>query len=186
VFNQVLYIKSIKHILKSRLNDIIVNNTLLTALVQTNNLKRVSLAEDSTICGAANIQLLLSLRGTFSCFVTHVQTLREIDDERNCLRIIMTYDSPEWDPGDNQLEQTEEDLRQPLGFCKEGTIPKNDSCQVASNSLHSLNRSSVEDSNDFYPHIKVGNHFGDQFNRDWSGERGNTVKRSDQTNGRSV
>jgi hypothetical protein len=157
VFNQVLYIESIKHNLVSpfqlRMNDIVVNDTPLTALVQTHNLEKVSLAAHSIICGSANLQIPLSLRGTFSCFVTRVPTLQELDDERNCPRIIMTYDSPEWDPGDNQLEQTEEDLRQQLGFCKEGALPTNDNRQVASTSSSSLTRSSVDDENDFYSKV---------------------------------
>jgi hypothetical protein len=135
------------------MNDIIVNDTPLTALVQTHNLDKVSLAVQSFICGSANLQIPLSLRWTYSYFVTRVPLLQELDDERNCPRSIMTYDIPEWDPGDNQLEQTEEDLRHQLGFCKEGALPTNDSWQVASSSSGSLSRLSVDDENDFYSKV---------------------------------
>jgi hypothetical protein len=135
VFNQVLYIESVKHNLISpfqlRMNDIIVNDTPLTAMVQTHNLERVSPSAHSIICESANLQIPLQLRGTFSYFVTRVPTLQELDDERNCPRVIMTYDSPEWDPGDAQLEETEDNLREQLGFCKDGYVSTNDSRQVA-------------------------------------------------------
>jgi hypothetical protein len=108
VFNQVLYLESVKHYLISpfqlQMNDIIVNYTPLTAMVQTHNLEQVSPSAHLIICEWAYLQIPLQLRGTFSYFVTRVPTLQELDDERNCPRVIMTYDSPKWDPGDTQLE----------------------------------------------------------------------------------
>jgi hypothetical protein len=68
------------------------------------------------LCGSADLQIPLKLKGTTSYFVTRLPTQQEMDDERNCPRTVMTYESPDWDPGDTQLEDTEDKLRQKLGL----------------------------------------------------------------------
>jgi hypothetical protein len=75
--------------------------------------------------------------------------LQELDDETNCPRVVMTYDSPKWDPGDTQLEETEDKLREQLGLCKDGYVSKNDSRQVAACTSQGSDQLFTTDVNNF-------------------------------------
>jgi hypothetical protein len=87
-----------------QMNDIFVNDTPLTAMIHTQNYEEISATAHLILCGSANLQIPLALKGTTSYFVTRIPSQSELDNERDCPWIVMTHNSHEWDPGDKMLD----------------------------------------------------------------------------------
>jgi hypothetical protein len=118
IFNQVLYIETMNHNLISpfqiRMNDIVVNDTPLRLLITKKDLNEIDENEHSIITNDPLLKITLRLRGTVSYFNTRKPTKRELEDVSNYPRIIMTYESPEWNPHDESLSVEEEKLREQI------------------------------------------------------------------------
>ena len=99
-----------------RMNDIIVNDSPLTTLLRSNQLKDLPSTAHSIISLSPPLQIPLRLRGTMSYFETRKPTLFEIEHPDQYPQIEMTYSMPQWDPYDVQFSMTEEKLREQLGL----------------------------------------------------------------------
>jgi hypothetical protein len=100
------------------MNDIVVKDTPLTSLVKAQKLKEINPR------GWANLRIPLSLNEITSYFVTQMPKQHELEDAKAYTQIVMTYDSPKWDPGDIEFEQSEERLCQQLGYADDHRVGK--------------------------------------------------------------
>ena len=112
IFHQVLYVESMHHNLVSpfqiRINDIVINDTPLRLLVTTKSLNEIDEDAHSILIPDPKLKIQLRLKGTISYFNTRKPTKRELDDVSQFPRIVMTYDTPEWNPHDETLTVEEE------------------------------------------------------------------------------
>ena len=118
-----------------RMNDIIVNDSPLTTLLRSKQLKDLPSTAHSIISLSPPLQIPLRLRGTMSYFETRKPTLFEIEHPDQYPQIEMTYSMPQWDPYDVQFSMTEEKLREQLGLFPDTDMRKSDRELSALNSI---------------------------------------------------
>jgi hypothetical protein len=126
VINQVLIFEDLEHNLVSpfqlRMNEIVVNDVPITTLVQTKDMNDIDPKSHSIFMPLLDLQIPLRLKGTTSYFVTRNPTQEELDQSHLHPVVVMTYESPLWDPNDPQLDNDEEHLRNQLGLYVPPTI----------------------------------------------------------------
>jgi hypothetical protein len=114
VFNQALIFDDLEHNLISpmqvRMKDMIINDIPLSTLVQSTNINDIDPKAHSIYIPQNELQIPLKLKGATSYFVTRRPTEQELNQPEQCPVIIMTYDSPAWDPTDDHLDKDEENL----------------------------------------------------------------------------
>jgi hypothetical protein len=120
VFHQSLYFEQLQHNLicpaQLRMNDITVNDTPLSQLRLTQTIDKIDPASHSIISSVPPLQIPLQLRGIMSYFVTRTPTLNEIENPDLYPQITMTYESPTWEPYNEQFSNVEERLREQVGY----------------------------------------------------------------------
>jgi hypothetical protein len=120
VFHQVLLVKGLEHNLLSpyqiRSHGMEVNNNPLSTLVQHSKLANLPLTSHSIILPDYYLQIPLKLRGVMSHFESRVLTASEIHNPDRFPQVVLTGDSPVWDPYDPELMKVEEELHHALGL----------------------------------------------------------------------
>jgi hypothetical protein len=120
VFHQVLLVKGLEHNLLSpyqiRSNGVEVNDNPLSTLVRHSKLADLPLTSHSIILPDHYLQIPLKLRGVMSYFESRVPTAFEIQDSDRFPQVVLTGESPVWEPYDPDLMKVEEELRHALGL----------------------------------------------------------------------
>ena len=115
IFHQALYIKNLTtHLLcpfQMRLNDIIVNDLPL-AFAKRMDPQLHAIVIPSQRAGQDPLMIPLSLRGVISGFTVRKPTIEEINDPDRFPQYEMTYESPEYNPEENQYEMVETTIRE--------------------------------------------------------------------------
>jgi Reverse transcriptase (RNA-dependent DNA polymerase) len=119
IFHQVLYVESLETNLLSpfqiRQNEnIVLNTTPLSSLIQTQNLRDIDPAAHSLNILTPAVHIPFKLRGIMSYFVTRYPEQEEIDNPQQFPHIEMTLEHPQWDPNAPDLERIEDALRSQL------------------------------------------------------------------------
>jgi hypothetical protein len=83
-----------------RLNNTIVNDTPLSALIRSTLYLNLHSTDHLIIVSDPPLHIPLYLRGIMSYFESCCPTLLEMENLQTYPQIIMTYDSPAWDPYD--------------------------------------------------------------------------------------
>lgn len=126
IFHQVLYFPNLEHNLicpaQLRANDIIINDVPISMLTKYIKIENISAKEHSIICHSPPLQIPLFMRGVMSCFKSRACTLYEYEHPEEFPQVVMTYDSPVWDPYDEMFNKAETNLRSVVGYLDEDVI----------------------------------------------------------------
>jgi hypothetical protein len=97
-------------IYQMRLNDVVVNDTPLSAIIRSTLYPNLHASDHLIIISDPPLHIPLYLRGVMRYFESRRPTLLEMENPQTYPQIVMTYDSPEWDPYDYSLARVEQSV----------------------------------------------------------------------------